>query len=72
MLSRADRSLHAGAVLIWALVRERSREKFHDFDAMAQLFLRAAIGTRKFLELKKPDQNLKGSEFRRVTYKIRP
>jgi hypothetical protein len=71
MLSRADRSLHAGAVLVWALVQERSREKFHDLDAMAQLFLRAAIGARKFLELKKLDRNLKGPEFRRVTYKIR-
>ena len=72
MLGRVDRSLHAGMVLVWALVQERSREKFHDLDAMAQLFLRAAIGARKFLELKKLDPNLKGSEFRRVTYKIGP
>ena len=72
MLSRADRSLHAGAVLVWALVRERSREEFHELDAVAQLFLRAAIGARKFLELKKLDRNFKGPEFRRVTYKIVP
>jgi hypothetical protein len=72
MLDCVDRSLHAGMVLVWALVQQRSREKFHDLDAMAQLFLRAAIGARKFLELKKLDPNLKGPEFRRVTYKIRP
>ena len=44
MLDCVDRSLHAGMVLVWALVQQRSREKFHDLDAMAQLFLRAAIG----------------------------
>jgi hypothetical protein len=72
MLERADRNIHAGVVLVWALVQQRSRENFHDLDTMAQLFLRAAIGARKFLELKKLDPNLRGPEFRRVTYKIRP
>ena len=41
MLARADRNTHAGAILVWALVQERSREKFHDLGAMAQLFLTA-------------------------------
>jgi hypothetical protein len=72
ILGLLDRNLHAGMVLVWALVQERSREKFNDLDAVAELFLRAAIGARKFLELKKLDPNLKGPEFRRVTYKIRP
>ncbi len=72
MLERADRNTHAGMILVWALVQQRSREKFHDLDAMAQLFLTAAIGARKFLELRNSDPSLRGPEFRRVTYKIRP
>lgn len=72
MIDRMDRSLHAGMVLVWALVQERSRDEFHDLDAMSQLFLRAAIGARKILELRKISPNLRGPEFRRITYKIRP
>ena len=72
MLERVDRNIHAGMILVWTLVQQRSREKFHDLDAMAQMFLTAAIGARKFLELSKSDRSLRGPEFRRVTYKIRP
>jgi hypothetical protein len=72
MLERVDRNIHAGMILVWALVQQRSREQFHDLDAMAQMFLTAAIGARKYLELSKTDRSLKGPEFRRVTYKIRP
>jgi len=72
MLERVDRNIHAGMILVWTLVQQRSREKFHDLDAMAQMFLTAAIGARKFLELSKSDPSLRGPEFRRVTYKIRP
>ena len=72
MLERVDRNIHAGMILVWALVQQRSREKFHDLDAMAQMFLKAAIGARKFLALSKSDPSLKGPGFRRVTYKIRP
>ncbi len=71
MFERVDRNIHAGMILIWALVQQRSRERFHDLDAMAQMFLTAAIGARKFLELSKSDPSLRGPEFRRVTYKIR-
>jgi len=71
MLERVDRNIHAGMILVWALVQQRSREKFHDLDAMAQMFLTAAIGARKFLELSKSDPSLRGPDFRRVTYKIR-
>ena len=43
MLERVDRNIHAGMILVWALVQQRSREKFHDLDAMAQMFLTAAM-----------------------------
>jgi hypothetical protein len=72
MLERVDRNIHAGMILVWTLVQQRSRERFHDLDAMAQMFLTAAISARKFLELSKSDPSLKGPDFRRVTYKIRP
>jgi hypothetical protein len=72
MLERVDRNIHAGMILVWALVQQRSQERFHDLDEMAQLFLTAAMGARKFLELSISDPSLKGPEFRRVTYKIRP
>ena len=72
MLERMDRNIHATIILVWALVQQRSREKFHDLDAMAQLFLTAAIGARKFLELSKSDPSLRGPEFRRMAYRFRP
>jgi hypothetical protein len=72
LLARADRNIHAGAALVWALVQQRSREKFNDLDTMAKLFLTAAIGARKFLETAKLNPSLTRPEFRRITYKFRP
>lgn len=72
LLARMDRNIHACTALIWTLVKERSREKFHDLDAMAKLFLSGAIGARKFVETAKTNRNLKGLDFHRTPYKSRP
>ncbi len=68
MLERVDRNIHAGMILVWALVQQRSRERFHDLDALAQLFLTAAIGARKFVEAAEtdPGQTRPGWQWRRL------
>ena len=64
-LERVDRNIHAGMILVWALVQQRSRERFNDLDAMAQLFLTAAIGARKFVEAAETDPGQTRPGFRR-------
>ena len=71
MLNRVDRNIHAGMILVWALVQQRSRERFHDLDAIAKRFLTAAIGARTFLEVGKFDLGGPRPGFRRLAPKMR-
>ena len=69
MLERLDSNIHAGMILVWTLIHQKSRERFHDLDAMAKLFLNAAIGARKFLEASEIDPGSDGPKFRRNSKK---
>jgi hypothetical protein len=64
-LARLDRNLHAGMSLVWTLIHARSREKFHDLDKMAKLFLAAAIGAGKMLEASHGEPRPRIPKFRR-------
>jgi hypothetical protein len=65
LLARSSRMRQAQFGLIWALILERSTEKFHDLGTMAELFAEAANSARKLPQSDEPIGNSQRPDFRR-------